>query len=259
MKNLLNIFSLRKPPFIIIFYGGHWDRNDYLNLNPSLIDRINKLNRINNNILVIMENSGLTKEYLSTIRNLMQNVSEEAVFNFFSDFNESMLKNYIDNNESSFEIVINGTNIRLDFSDFSTGLIDLCINQRLSIIFEKLSYEDYSRSSDFELPIPNHYWTDAIREYGRKYNHYPDLASQDFSNYYRKSLNDKWLKSIEYRERSFINQINEITENNLNYSIIIIRGSLHKRYYKLIKNTFKQNYKVKKVEYGPQVEEMIDF
>jgi len=76
-----------------------------------------------------------------------------------------------------------------------------------------------------------------------------------WGDFYQKRVFERLVEYFRLREKTFIKLIQKIVRKNPNHSFIIIRGSLHKKYFQDIKKSFEQEFNIKKIEYGEQVED----
>ncbi len=89
----------------------------------------------------------------------------------------------------------------------------------------------------------------------QKYGKSPVSKFVYWGGFYQKRVLEKLFERLRLREKTFIKLIQKIVRKNPNHSFILIRGSIHKKYFQDIKKTFEQEFNVKKIEYGEQFED----
>lgn len=219
---------------IIIFYGSHNDEN-FDELKEPLEKEVKELQKNTKNIFLVIENGGIYKSQFEDYKNSFPNISENKLYDLFSSMMEENIFSYKERKVESICKEIEGEKIEIFLSKFYKRLVDFASKYELEIIVEKPRYKDFLKTYDYEPPTAKFVF---LRCRGSP----------------RKILK-KWQKKAKSREKSFIKQIKKTAKANPNHSFIIVRGSLHKVFYKKIRRVFENEFEVKKIEYGKQIEE----
>lgn len=210
-------------PDIVMIYGPHGD-NDFQQLQPIFQREITNLQQTTNNIFSIIEYNGPYKERFQEFRDNFPGEKPKSLFNLITSGQISALQQF----------AINGNPIYN--APYRTRSVSFGLNSRFYIDFINFLR---GRNVRIILQIP-HY-----RDW-RKIKHF--LVDDDQpSNFLEVFL----FKTLLYaNERTFRKQLETLANNNPSSSFIIVRGDLHKKYFKNICKQFSNKFKISKFEYG---------
>lgn len=241
---------------LIIFYGGH-HVSCYKSLKCPLKKEIKSLRKITKDIFFIMENGGSYPFQIEQIMHVVKNTSEEEVYNKFIEIADSAFQNYLTNKEKTYSDMIENKEISITLPDFDIKLIKFALKKKLIIIREEPKYKDFLQTRDYYPPIPMHIFNEIRGEFYKKYGKSAITLYQKWDGHYKGRINELWKEKEKFSEFSFIEQIKKYLKNNKNHSFVIIRGSLHKNNFEDVENAFKNEFIIKKHEYGEQVEDRL--
>jgi len=222
---------------LICFYGAH--HIDIFNdLKILLENEIKHLKRYTDKIIFIIEFGGPWKNQLENLKNKLKKSSEPELFRSLNKLIMSTYDNYIKNKQKIFKDKIKGIDIEIQIPEFERMLIDIAIENNIKIIFEKPIYEDFKETFDYYPPIS----TQILKKY----------------NYSNELIHKMLIEKMKHRDNTFTKQIEKISDDYPNYSIITIRGSMHKFSFEEIEKNLRDQFTIKKIEYGEQIEDTVN-